>query len=59
MVAKKGKVKKRNPSDLTLRNLRALKKRIEVLEKKWDLLIEVATERAEKKVEHIIKLERK
>lgn len=55
----KAKPKKRNPNDLTLRNLRALKKRIEVLEKKWDLLIEVATERAEKKVEHIIKLERK
>ena len=28
------KTKKRNPTDLTLRNLRALKKRVEKLEKK-------------------------
>lgn len=34
------KAKKKNPQDATLRNINALKKRIELLEKKISMLVE-------------------
>lgn len=56
---KKKTKKRKNPADTTMRNIRALQKRVDYLEDCWKRLIEAATERAEKKVEHIIKLGRK
>lgn len=40
-MKKKSTTKKRNPQDATLRNIRALKRRVEALEGKVDWLVQV------------------